>query len=111
MVLSIIQEHISDFLFTDLDSIFSELLQIYWLYTTNWLHCDSQDIHEFQDKLSVTPIQTMDASNNVMMHCSVIEVAKIIAQKPPFEPNPDFYGTLLVNYSKMADSVAVNLNH
>ena len=90
MVLSIIQEHISDFLFTDLDSIFSELLQIYWLYTTNWLHCDSQDIHEFQDKLSVTPIQTMDASNNVMMHCSVIEVAKNSRPETTFRTKPGF---------------------
>ena len=77
-------------LFTTLYKTFhgSDLLQKYWLYTTCHIHRGRWSIHTFQDKLSVTPIPTVEAFNAVMTQSRQLEVAKnILTSTLPFSPN------------------------
>ena len=94
-------------MFPVLDQLFpgSDLLQRYWFYTTTRVHRDRQSIHAFQDNLSITPIQvpTADAFHAVMQQSRLLETAKnILSYKIPFDLNPAFTSTLLINFQKLA---------
>ena len=90
-------------MFSFLNKIFSgsDLLQRYWLYTTNKLHCNRSDINAIYEKLSVTSLQTAGDFHRVMRQYHTAEAAiNILANKLPTDANLQFCRSLLQNFTR-----------